>query len=479
LLVGSGWILLFSGQTGAVEGPSPEDPRQGTQAKRQTPENEGHGTKVPAGVAALFDDPNAAPLMNGGLGNSELFLKMLFSVVLVLGLGGAALYLSKKVLPRVTQASGKEIHILETAYLGPRKALHLVEVGDRRLLLASTNDAITMLAPVGEAWEGPAPDVGTETPATGDWGFPTQTSALGGPLADVKGAVPCVALMLVFLLAWTPAAPGQTTRPLQPPVLGTPTQASALGGPLPQVTPTPLTSPASAPISVPTLTDLVTVLDKATSAAPESKDWSTPIKLVIIFGGLALLPSLLVMMTSFTRIIIVLAFVRRALTTQSIPPTVAIIGLALFLTLYTMAPTYSQVNAQAIQPYLADQVPLTIAVQKATGCVKEFMLRQSRKNDLTLFVQMAKIPPPSRPTDLGLHIVVPAFVISEFRTAFEIGCLLFIPFLLIDMVIASVLLSAGMIMLPPVMISLPFKLILFILVDGWGLLAKSLSLGFR
>jgi flagellar biosynthetic protein FliP len=267
---------------------------------------------------------------------------------------------------------------------------------------------------------------------------------------------------LVLVLSGT--AFGQITRTIQPPTM-------------PQIPPTNKAAPA--PISIPTITDLMTVLEKATSAKPETKDWSTPIKLVIIFAGLALLPSLLVMMTSFTRIVIVLAFVRRALTTQSIPPTIAIIGLALFLTLYTMAPTYSRVNAEAIQPYLADQVTLNVAAEKATGCIKEFMLRQSRKNDLALFVQMARVPPPSSPMEVGLHIVVPAFIISEFRTAFEIGCLLFIPFLLIDMVIASVLLSAGMIMLPPVMISLPFKLILFILVDGWGLLAKSLSLGFR
>ncbi|OHB63328.1 MAG: flagellar biosynthetic protein FliP [Planctomycetes bacterium RBG_13_62_9] len=223
----------------------------------------------------------------------------------------------------------------------------------------------------------------------------------------------------------------------------------------------------------------MSVLEKATSQQPEGKDWSTPVKLVIVFAALALLPSLLVMMTSFTRIVIVLAFVRRALTTQSIPPTIAIVGLALFLTLYTMAPTYTRVNTEAIRPYLADQVTLGVAAQKASTCVKEFMLRQSRKSDLALFVQMARVPAPANPMDIGMHIVVPAFIISEFRTAFEIGCLLFIPFLLIDMVIASVLLSAGMIMLPPVMISLPFKLILFILVDGWGLLAKSLSLGFR
>jgi len=233
-----------------------------------------------------------------------------------------------------------------------------------------------------------------------------------------------------------------------------------------------------APGSVPSIGDLVTVLDKATGEDAEGKDWSTPVKLVIIFGGLAILPSLLVMMTSFTRIIIVLSFVRRALGTQSIPPTIAIVGLALFLTLYTMAPTYSRVNAEAIHPYLADQLAFGAAADKAGDCLKEFMLRQSRKADLVLFVQMAKAQPPAAPMDIPMHIVIPAFIISEFRTAFEIGCLLFIPFLLIDMVIASVLLSAGMMMLPPVMISLPFKLILFILVDGWGLLAKSLSLGF-
>jgi flagellar biosynthetic protein FliP len=223
----------------------------------------------------------------------------------------------------------------------------------------------------------------------------------------------------------------------------------------------------------------MTVVDKAMADEAEGKDWSTPVKLVIIFTGLAILPSLLVMMTSFTRIVIVVSFVRRALTTQTIPPTIAIIGLALFLTLYTMAPTFSRINEESIRPYIADEIDFQTAGSKAGDCIKEFMLRQSREADLALFVQMAKIDPPASPMDIGLHVVVPAFIISEFRTAFEIGCLLFIPFLVVDMVIASVLLSAGMMMLPPVMISLPFKLILFILVDGWGLLVKSLSLGFN
>jgi len=230
---------------------------------------------------------------------------------------------------------------------------------------------------------------------------------------------------------------------------------------------------------VPSISDLMTVIDKATTNETKGKDWSTPVKLVIIFSGLAILPSLLVMMTSFTRIVIVLSFVRRALTTQTIPPTIAIVGLGLFLTLYTMAPTFSKINEASIQPYLADEIDFETAGVKAKDYIKEFMLRQSRESDLAVFVQMANIEAPASPMDIDMHIVIPAFIISEFRTAFEIGCLLFIPFLLIDMVIASVLLSAGMMLLPPVMISLPFKLILFILVDGWGLLAKSLSMGFN
>ncbi|MHC4270721.1 MAG: flagellar type III secretion system pore protein FliP [Planctomycetota bacterium] len=229
---------------------------------------------------------------------------------------------------------------------------------------------------------------------------------------------------------------------------------------------------------VPSVTDLITIVDKATGEGSESQEWSTPVKLVIIFAGLAILPSLMVMMTSFTRIVIVLAFVRRALTTQTIPPTIAIMGLALFLTLYTMAPTFSQINTKAIQPYLADEMDFSQAGSAACDSMKEFMLHQCREDELALFVRMSKMEKPKSPMDIGLHVVIPAFIISEFKVAFEIGCLLFIPFLLIDVAIASVLLSAGMMLLPPVMISLPFKLILFILVDGWTLLAQGLSLGF-
>jgi flagellar biosynthetic protein FliP len=277
-------------------------------------------------------------------------------------------------------------------------------------------------------------------------------------------------LLSLVVFVWAGLCSGQGNSPSRPIAPVHVSAATGAGGGAATGNPTN---------TVPSISDLMTVIEKATADETKGRDWSTPVKLVIIFAGLAILPSLLVMMTSFTRIVIVLAFVRRALTTQTIPPTIAIIGLALFLTLYTMAPTFGKINEVSVQPYLSDEIDFQTAGSTASDCIKEFMLRQCRQADLALFVQMAKVPAPASAMDVGLHIVIPAFIISEFRTAFEIGCLLFIPFLLVDMVIASVLLSAGMMMLPPVMISLPFKLILFILVDGWGLLAKSLSLGFR
>ncbi|MBI5724561.1 MAG: flagellar type III secretion system pore protein FliP [Planctomycetes bacterium] len=224
---------------------------------------------------------------------------------------------------------------------------------------------------------------------------------------------------------------------------------------------------------------MVQALDKASSKEASGKDWSSPVRLAVIFGILAILPSLLVMITSFTRIVIVLSFVRRALSTQTIPPTIAIIGLALFLTLFTMAPTFERINQAAIQPYLTDKISFQDAMEKGKDPLKEFMLRQTKESDLGMFVDMAGIAPPNAPADLPMHVVIPAFAISEFRTAFEMGCLLFIPFLVIDLVISGILLSTGMMMLPPVMISLPLKIILFVLVDGWRLLVETLVSSFR
>ena len=232
--------------------------------------------------------------------------------------------------------------------------------------------------------------------------------------------------------------------------------------------------------TMPSVTDVLEVISKATTPkdASEGETWSGPIKMVIVFGALAIVPSLLIMTTSFTRIVIVLSFARRALGTQTIPPNTAIIGLAMFLTLFTMAPTFSKINEEAIGPYMADEIEFGAVLDITSVEMKGFMLRQTRESDLGLFVEMSGTAAVASSDELPLHVVIPSFIISEFRTAFEIGCLLFIPFLLIDLVTASILLSAGMMMLPPVMISLPFKLILFVLVDGWALLAKSLSLSF-
>ena len=232
--------------------------------------------------------------------------------------------------------------------------------------------------------------------------------------------------------------------------------------------------------SLPEMSQVLNAIEKA--SAPQNdreKDWSAPVKLAVVFLGLALLPSLMVMMTSFTRIVIVLAFVRRALTTQSIPPNIAIVGLALFLTLFTMSGTFGRINEQALEPYLADSMSFQDACSTGSAVLKEFMISQTRKEDLKLFVEMDGAEAPATVAEVPAHVAIPSFAISEFRRAFEMGCLLFIPFLLVDLVIASILLSAGMMMLPPAIVSLPFKLILFVLVDGWRMLAETLVLSFQ
>lgn len=249
-----------------------------------------------------------------------------------------------------------------------------------------------------------------------------------------------------------------------------------------QATTSPATTqPTTAPAGPPAVGDVVSLIDRATSPAEGQppNEWSAPIKMAIVFAALALLPSLLVMMTSFTRIVIVLAFVRRALTTQNIPPTIALIGLALFLTIYTMTPTFALIDRDAIQPYLKEAITFDAACNVTMDHLKGFMVRQTRTTDLALFAEMAEMPAPESAADVPFHVAVPAFAMSEFKTAFEMGCLLFIPFLLVDLVISSILLSAGMMMLPPAIVSLPFKIILFVLVDGWQLLARTLVTSFH
>ena len=206
---------------------------------------------------------------------------------------------------------------------------------------------------------------------------------------------------------------------------------------------------------------------------------SSPVELLLFLTIIAFLPALLVMTTCFTRIVIVLSFLRQALGTPQVPPTQVIIGLSLFITFFVMSPVFDNIYTNAYIPYTKKEIKAEDALSKASDPLKEFMLKQTREKDLALFLKMSRSERPAKPMDLSLRVVVPAFAIGELKRAFEIGFLVFLPFLVIDMVVASVLLSMGMMMLPPVMISMPFKVLLFVLVDGWGLLIGSLIQGFR
>ncbi|MCX7913349.1 MAG: flagellar type III secretion system pore protein FliP [Thermodesulfovibrionales bacterium] len=203
------------------------------------------------------------------------------------------------------------------------------------------------------------------------------------------------------------------------------------------------------------------------------------INVFLLISFLSLLPAILIMFTSFTRIVVVLSFLRQALGGQQIPPNPVIIGLALFLTLFIMAQPLDTITKEALNPYLAKQITLEEALRRAEPPIKDFMLKQTRQKDIALFLDITKEQLPETPEQTPLRVLVPAFVISELKTAFEIGFLIYLPFLIIDMVVSSILLSMGMMMLPPILISLPFKLLLFVLVDGWNLVIGSLLRSFQ
>jgi flagellar biosynthetic protein FliP len=206
---------------------------------------------------------------------------------------------------------------------------------------------------------------------------------------------------------------------------------------------------------------------------------ATVIQLLFVLTVLSLAPAILLMLTSFTRVLVVLSLLRHALGTQQMPPNQIIIGLSLFLTMFIMAPVWQRVNAEALQPYYDEQISWEDVVSRGSLPVKEFMLRQTREKDIALFVNISKEKRPEKPSDISLPVLIPSFIISELKTAFQIGFMVYLPFLIIDMVVASILLSMGMMMLPPVMVSMPFKLLLFVLVDGWNLIVGSLVQSFK
>jgi flagellar biosynthetic protein FliP len=206
---------------------------------------------------------------------------------------------------------------------------------------------------------------------------------------------------------------------------------------------------------------------------------STGIQILLLLTSLSLAPAFLLMMTSFTRIVVVLSLIRSALSIPQTPPNQVLIGMALFLTFFVMAPTFQKINSDAINPYMAGKITYKDAIDKGSIPIREFMFKQTKEKDLALMVQMARMSKPRTEKDIPTHVLIPAFIISELNTAFKIGFMIFIPFIVIDMVISSILMAMGMMMLPPVMISLPFKILLFVLADGWQLIVKSLVAGFH
>jgi flagellar biosynthetic protein FliP len=215
------------------------------------------------------------------------------------------------------------------------------------------------------------------------------------------------------------------------------------------------------------------------TAAQSTSTVSSSVQIVLLFGLLALLPGLLLVMTGFTRILIVLGFVRNALGTQQLPPNQVLVGIALFLSMFVMAPTLHKVDKIAVEPYRAGHIDARQAVVRGLQPVRTFMFKQTRDSDLALFIRLSHEKRPRTRADVPTHVLVPAFVVSELTTAFKIGFLIYLPFLIIDMIVSATLMSMGMMMLPPVLISLPFKILLFVLVDGWHLVMQSLVSSFH
>jgi len=227
----------------------------------------------------------------------------------------------------------------------------------------------------------------------------------------------------------------------------------------------------SSPIQVPKINFGITP-----SNSPE--DISVALQIIILLTVLSLAPSILILTTAFTRIVIVLSFVRRALATQQLPSNQVLIGLSLILTFFVMTPTFARINEEGLKPYFEKKIGQMDAITKSSEILRDFMIKQTREADLSLFIKLAHGKKYEKKSDVPFHIVMPAFILSEMKVAFEMGLIIFLPFLVIDMVVASVLMSMGMMMLPPAMISLPFKILVFVLADGWHLIIKSLVSSF-
>ncbi|MGQ0766207.1 MAG: flagellar type III secretion system pore protein FliP [Gemmatimonadota bacterium] len=404
--------------------------------------------------------------------NAGALAGVLLTLALVLGLVVLALRLLRKAtLPGYRLQQGEyRLEVIQRIGLGPRQGIALVRIADQVVAVSVGEGGVRPIADidVGEAAGAEAP-----TPAAGRGFAPallTRLRAAGIPL------------LLLAAVAMSGQLHSQQPRGSVVDSVGSAAQSPPAARPARVATvPTPNTQGGAAldralNNALPTL-DLA--IDKRGTGAGEGLRLSGSVGIVIMLGLLTLLPTLVLMTTSFTRILIVLNFVKQAIGTQNAPPGQLIAALALILTGFVMAPTMDQMNRDAIAPWLDGQIEQGVMMEKAIEPMREFMLRQTRESDLATFVSLSRSAPPARPQEVSTIVLMSAFVTSELRTAFQLGFVLFLPFIVIDIVVSSVLMSMGMFMLPPAMISLPFKLLLFVLVDGWNLLIQSLVQGFR
>ena len=350
-----------------------------------------------------------------------------------------AIVLLRRVLLRLGPASLRDAHerrirLLETRPLGLKQQLHLVEVDGRRLLLGASETGITRLASL----------PGSTAEAAAETG---EAAADGGPAPRTR---PRLVALRNALLSVGPLALGSLLLLVAP-------EAAAQQGPT-----------ASGP-----------TLSRSIDGATAPDRLSDTLQIVLILTAISVAPSILLMATCFTRILIVLALLRQAIGTATLPPTQVLVGLALMTTVYVMTPVGEAVYAESLRPYMDQEISGEQAVERGLIPVQNFLLAHTREADLLLFVEMKGEELPDELREIAFPVLMPAFMISEIRTAFEIGFMIYLPFLIVDLVIASMLISLGMIMLPPVMIALPFKLMLFVLVDGWNLTLSALVAGLQ
>ncbi len=408
-------------------------------------------------------------------------------VALTLALVLALVAVTMRLLRRVTSAAitahgALKLAVVQRIALGPRQGIAIVQIGDQLVAVSVGEGGVRTIAEL-EALPAPLTAPVTDAPRPG---FDFKTALRTGLRS---AGLPLGALLLAVSLATTPVmaqvaraadSVGARSTPLVRPV-ATPVAAQA-ARPNAAVPATPTPAGAASP---------ATSLDAVTRALPQidlklGEDGSAnglrlsgTVGVIVMMGALTMLPALLLLMTSFTRILIVLHFVKQALGTQTTPPAQLLAAMALLLTGFVMAPTLSEMNAKALTPWMNGEIDQPAMMAAAIQPLRTFMIRQTRERDLEAFIEMSRSAPPATVEETPTIVLMSAFVTGELRTAFQLGFAIFLPFIVIDIVVSSVLMSMGMFMLPPAMIALPFKLLLFVLVDGWTLLMQSLVASFR